>query len=181
MNWNMMYIFHQLWKNILKAPSFPWDFNSLLIYLFCHKMFLLKQISAYSGLHFWILWKFKFKTSKQAIYTTITFVWFWSKPWKFLVPPRNDELVQVAFEIQLWGPDLPIWFARIPPSSPDPRASPHSKALLQLERVHATQSPSPLCGGHQHFSVNLQFTNLLQVQKAPSFCVLKIKVFLAIH
>lgn len=32
-------------------------------------------------------------------------------------------------------------------------------------------------GGHQHVAVDLQFTNILQVQKAPSFCVLKIKVF----
>ena len=39
-------------------------------------------------------------------------------------------------------------------------------------------SPHPLyVGGHQCFAVNLQFTNLLQVQKAPSFRVLKIKVF----
>lgn len=44
-------------------------------------------------------------------------------------------------------------------------------------RASMQQSSSLLCGGHQCFAVNFQFTNLLQVQKAPSFCVLKIKVF----
>lgn len=131
MNWNATHIFYQIWNTILKIPYFSWDFIvSSFIYFETN----------FSIFHFafWIIWNFKLKTSKQAISTAITFVWFWSKPWKFLVPPRNNELIRVSLEIQLWGADLPIWFERILLSSPDPRASPQNKALLQLEHIHAT-------------------------------------------
>lgn len=47
--------------------------------------------------------------------------------------------------------------------------------------VSMQHSPHSLdVGGHQHLAVNLLFTNLLQVQKDPSFCILKIKGFLLV-
>lgn len=169
-----MHIFHWIWNNIFKTPFFPWDF------IICSFIYFETNFSLFY-FAFWILSKLKFKTSKQAISTAITFAWFWSKPWKFLVPPRNNEPVQVSFEIQLWGADLPIWFARIPLSSPDLRASPQNKALLQLEDVHATQSPSPLCGGAPMFCCQPLVYQSSPSSESSFFPCLEDQGFLAIH
>lgn len=152
-------------------------FHSLVFYLFFHKMFLLKQISAFSSLHFGFSQnshsKLQSKPSPQPLLLydfdqSHGNSWFhpgimnWSK---FHLKSISEELTYL--------PGL------------------QESCCLHLTREHplvaklsstwnaSTQcSPHPLyMGGHQRFAVNLQFTNLLQVQKAPTFCVLKIKVF----
>lgn len=140
-------------------------------------MFLLQQISAYSSLHFGFSQNSNSKLQSKPSPQPLLLYNFdqshgnsWFHPgimnWpRFHLKSSSEELTYLSG----------LQETRCLPLT---REHPLIANLSSNWNASTQHSPHPLyVGGHQRFTVNLQFTNLLQVQKAPSFCVLKIKVF----